>query len=302
MRRLAPVLASGPVISQDAPMQGSARCASPGSANNATARAAHMPRTPRQPKLSFTVAMEPSPDLPARYAGDHQTRAIAVPKSLSKPRLQPFFWSSIWGRFRLTVTPLRGQAALAITCLRIIEETVATKPNKRTKAKAKPDVGDHGEKERTSKPAPTHGLPPYRLLPEDGRKVGTVQSLRWPEGFNADDGGSIDDFGEEGLLYKINYDNVYHMKYRRAARGGDLGRDVVTEKYILGMRIILMGYEHAVRALKAAKNGDGAALAEYHDAFRRMAARGAASTVLALAENLPKIVDRSTVMQAQEVE
>jgi hypothetical protein len=64
----------------------------------------------------------------------------------------------------------------------------------------------------------------------------------------------------------------------------------------------LMGYEHAVRTLKAAKNGDGAALAEYQDAFRRMAARGAASTVLALAENLPKTVDRSTVMQAQEVE
>jgi hypothetical protein len=33
-----------------------------------------------------------------------------------------------------------------------------------------------------------------------------------------------------------------------------------------------------------------------------MAARGAASTVLALAENLPKIVDRSAVLGAQDVE
>jgi hypothetical protein len=78
---------------------------------------------------------------------------------------------------------------------------------------------------------------------------------------------------------------------------------VVTEKYILGMRIMLMGYEHALQTLKAAKNGDGAAtLAEFQDDFRRMAARGAASTVLALAENLPRIVDRSTVTEAQEVE
>src|ERR1700730_6296204 len=89
MRRLAPVLASGPVISQDAPIQGSARCASPGSANNVTARAAHMPRTPRRPKLSFTASMAASPELPARCADDR--RAIAVPKSLSELRLQEFF-------------------------------------------------------------------------------------------------------------------------------------------------------------------------------------------------------------------
>ena len=36
-------------------------------------------------------------------------------------------------------------------------------------------------------------------------------------------------------------------------------------------------------------------IAEYLDESRRMAARGAASTVLALAENLPKIVDTSSV-------
>jgi hypothetical protein len=68
------------------------------------------------------------------------------------------------------------------------------------------------------------------------------------------------------------------------------------------MRIILVGYEHALRTLKAAKNGDGAPLAEFQDDLRRMAARAAASTVLALAENLPKIVDRSTVTEVKEVE
>jgi hypothetical protein len=44
------------------------------------------------------------------------------------------------------------------------------------------------------------------------------------------------------------------------------------------------------------------ALAEIQDDFRCMAARGAASTVLALAENLPKIVDRSALVAEQDVE
>jgi hypothetical protein len=35
------------------------------------------------------------------------------------------------------------------------------------------------------------------------------------------------------------------VKYRISARG-DIARDVVTEKYILGMRILMLGYEHAL--------------------------------------------------------
>jgi hypothetical protein len=63
------------------------------------------------------------------------------------------------------------------------------------------------------------------------------------------------------------------------------------------MRILMLGYEHALRVLKTT-NGNG--IGEYSDEFRRMAARGAASTVLALAENLPKIVDSSSVSQDVE--
>ena len=69
---------------------------------------------------------------------------------------------------------------------------------------------------------------------------------------------------------------------------------MVTEKYILGMRILMLGYEHALRTTKELK-GD-------QDDFRRMAARGAAATVLALAENLPKIVDKTSVISSQDVE
>jgi hypothetical protein len=79
--------------------------------------------------------------------------------------------------------------------------------------------------------------------------------------------------------------------YRQQQRG-DIARDVVTEKYILGMRILMLGYEHALRVMKES-SGEG--IGEFTDEFRRMAARGAASTVLALAENLPRIVDSSSV-------
>ena len=83
---------------------------------------------------------------------------------------------------------------------------------------------------------------------------------------------------------------------------GDIARDVVTEKYILGMRILMLGYEHALRALKSGNGQTDNGIAEFQDDFRRMAARGAAATVLALAENLPKIVDKSAVLEAHVVE
>ena len=67
------------------------------------------------------------------------------------------------------------------------------------------------------------------------------------------------------------------------------------------MRILLLGAEHALRS--ATQNADAeSGMSEFVDDFRRMAARGAASTVLALAENLPKIVDASSIQQADNVE
>ena len=175
------------------------------------------------------------------------------------------------------------------------------KEPKKAKQKTRPSFGDNGSMEAEGPDVPTYELPRCVLLTKDGHPVGDQETQPWPEGFTELDGGLIDDYGEEGIVYKINYDNTYHLRYRLSARG-DIARDVITEKYILGMRILMLGYEHALRALK---NGNGRAengLAEFQDSFRRMAARGAASTVLALAENLPKIVDRSTVIAGQDVQ
>ena len=193
------------------------------------------------------------------------------------------------------------QAVYAETIdVRIVEKEQKSKDDKSQGSKQK--SGEQGKDKGTGKPAPTHGLPRYVLLTKDGGKRGEHDTEKWPEDFSEHDGGTIEDFGEQqGLLYKINYDNSYHIKYRLQQRG-DVARDVVTEKYILGMRILMLGYEHALRALKELGNGAGKPIVECEDEFRRMAARGAASTVLALAENLPRIVDKAALSASQDIE
>jgi hypothetical protein len=183
--------------------------------------------------------------------------------------------------------------------LRVIEQEAEPAAASRPKSRD----GQKGSDEKNSRPgakAPSHGLPSCVLLTKDGREVEGYTSERWPDGFTEHDGGEIRDLGSGEIVYKINYDNAYHLKHRLGQRG-DVAREVVTEKYILGMRILLLGYEHALRSLQDARGGELNGFAEYADDFRRMAARGAASTVLSLADNLPKIVDASAVQQ-QDVE
>lgn len=171
--------------------------------------------------------------------------------------------------------------------VRIVDEDNPPKRPKKPSKPRDPKAGDKSDKEGGDKPTPTHGLPPHQLLTKDGREIAGQKTNRWPKDFNESDGGYVSDLGDQGMMYYINYDNAYHLRYRQQQRG-DLARDAVTEKYILGMRILMLGYEHSLRTLKD-RIGDTAR--EHFDTFRTVAARGAASTVLALAENLPKIVD-----------
>jgi hypothetical protein len=184
--------------------------------------------------------------------------------------------------------------------IRIIDaqtEAESPKPNKTVATQR----GTREDRNAQRNGSATHGLPRCVLLTRDGREISGYSVEKWPEGFAETDGGEITELGDE-VIYKINYDNAYHLKYRLTQRG-DIAREVVTEKYILGMRILLLGYEHAFRSVQKGKGSGGSTdgLAEFADDFRRMAARAAASTVLALAENLPKIIDASSV-QAHDIE
>jgi hypothetical protein len=183
--------------------------------------------------------------------------------------------------------------------LRIVDAQADDNPRRPANPPQSPKGGEGKEQKGGGDAAPTHGLPRCILLTKDGGEIKGYSVEKWPDDFTETDGGNIAELGDE-VVYKINYDNAYHQKYRREQRS-DVARAVVTEKYILGMRILLLGYEHAFRSLQKGKGEEAVGLAEYIDDFRRMAARGAAATVLALAENLPKIVDASSV-QGQDVE
>jgi len=181
---------------------------------------------------------------------------------------------------------MTGPVETETVTIRIVENEKIQKRDPRP-VPPKPPV-ERGEE-------PTVGLPQCILLTKDGREIPNYNCEIWPPDldFSERDGGLIADYGEE-KVYKINYDNSYHLRYRSQQRG-DVAKDALTAKYILGMRILMLGYEHSLSEWKKASGNENAS--EFEDEFRRMAARGAASTVIALAESLPKFVDQSKAQQ-----
>jgi len=144
------------------------------------------------------------------------------------------------------------------------------------------------KRKKNLKKKPTHGLPPFALLTNDGRTIGGQATERWPEDFTAADGGFVKDLGEKGVIYKINYDNTYHLSYLDRVKHSEIEREAITEKYIAGMRLLMLGLERAFNDLPQGADAPDWVHSS-GDEIRRLAARGAASTVLALADKLPKI-------------
>lgn len=150
-------------------------------------------------------------------------------------------------------------------------------------------------KKKNKKPKPEdkpkRGLPPYVLLTKDGRDVLGQRTQTWPEDFSELDGGRIT--GEDDKpIYEINVDNAYHLNYRRRAKS-DAARDLISQKYITGMRLFLLGFENSWRNIAAASGSENgnAKFNDVIDEFRATAARGAASVVLWLTDQLPKVID-----------
>ncbi len=134
-------------------------------------------------------------------------------------------------------------------------------------------------------------LPKYVLLTKDGREVLGQQTQIWPEGFTELDGGRISG-DDETPIFEINIDNAYHLKYRLRVASGPT-RDLMTQKYITGMRLLMLGFENSrMSVLKLLQeSGDDKAFSDVVDEFREAAARGAASVVLWLTDQLPKVIE-----------
>ena len=142
-----------------------------------------------------------------------------------------------------------------------------------------------------SKDEPKRGLPPLVLLTKDGREVLGQNTTMWPEDFSELDGGRIAE-ADGRLIYEVNVDNAYHLRYRRRAKS-DAARDLLSQKYITGMRLFMLGFENSWQNVTAARNGGNGdpRFDEVIDDFRAIAARGAASVVLWLTDQLPKVID-----------
>lgn len=145
--------------------------------------------------------------------------------------------------------------------IRIDSEASPPPPRTTPPRPKEPKSGDGEKGKGDGKDAPTHGLPKCVLLTKDGREVDGYAVEVWPPGYDENDGGTIVEVGEGEVIYKINYDNAYHIKYRIQQRG-QVAKDVITEKYILGMRILLLGFEHAFRNAKLVNGAEPSAAEE----------------------------------------
>ncbi|CAM5774576.1 hypothetical protein [Mesorhizobium amorphae] len=169
---------------------------------------------------------------------------FAVREHLKDARLTLFLTpaegtAKVGDTFSFTIAMKDEAMAAAVVSEEVKVKVVEAIPDEpkppKPEPKPKPEDASNGEK-KTGKGEETQarGLPRCVLLTKNGREIPGYPTEEWPNGFSDTDGGTIDDLGEESI-YKINYDNVYHLKYRLSAADG-VARDVVTEKYILGMR------------------------------------------------------------------
>ena len=162
---------------------------------------------------------------------------------------------------------------------KIFSETISLKITKHQPRIIDPDP-------KPPKPLPMVGLPPHGLLTKDGRPIKEEKTRKWEEtglpNFNSEDGGYVQDLGDDGMKYFINYDNVWFQKYLRAQKS-EAEVAAVVEKYILGMRILMLGSEYALRG--ASDN-----VREVEDDFRRLSAKGAAATILTVCDQLPQFI------------
>ncbi len=138
---------------------------------------------------------------------------------------------------------------------------------------------------------PKRGLPPYVLLTKDGRDVLGQPTQPWPENFSELDGGRITG-ADNKPIYEINVDNAYHLRYRLRAKS-DAARNLLSQKYITGMRLFLLGFENSRQSVAAALGNENGSTKfdDVIDDFRAIAAHGAASVVLWLTDQLPKVID-----------
>ena len=148
--------------------------------------------------------------------------------------------------------------------------------------------GDNGDDEDKQ----SRGLPPTRWFTRDGRSIGKEETDRWPDDFTDQDGGKVQDLGENQRIFWINYDNA-HFRHFLDKERSDVDKKVVAEQYRLSMLVLMMGLEDAYERMQSGENK--ANLEEYVDDIRRLAAQGAARVVMSIAKTVSTMVNPASI-------
>lgn len=135
-------------------------------------------------------------------------------------------------------------------------------------------------------------LPPCKWLTRDGRLIGEEESDEWPDGFDDQDGGIVDEFGENQRMYRINYDNAHFRRVLDAERN-ELNKKVIVQQYRMGMLVLMMGLEDAYSRID--QSDTKMALEEHIDEIRRLSAQGSATVVMSIAKTLPTIINPASI-------
>lgn len=135
------------------------------------------------------------------------------------------------------------------------------------------------------------GLPQRKLVTKDGRQINGEDTLKWEEAgsgvgtFDKEAGGYVKKLDENESVYYINYDNAYFQTYLNKQKKERQAE--VAEKYVLGMRILMLGLERAIEEAEKDDVPDG-------DKLRWVATKGVATVVLSICDQLPQSFNRLT--------
>lgn len=170
--------------------------------------------------------------------------------------------------------------------LNVVEVRAVKPPGTRTPKQT--DTEGQGDQEQDRL-----GIPPTRWLTEDGRAImDGVATDRWPTGYGEQDGGTVEDFGEDGKVYRINYDNAHFQSFLQRART-ESERRIITTQYRLGMLVSMMGIEDAFARLD--DEGEKERLVEVLEEVRRLSARASATVVMSIAQTIATMVNPEAV-------
>ena len=139
---------------------------------------------------------------------------------------------------------------------------------------------------------PTVAPPQTKWMTRDGRPIDEADTERWPEDYTDQDGGKINDLGDDVKLYCINFDNAHFSNFL-AKQPNELTRRVVTEQYRLAMLVSMLSIEDAFNRMESGPNKT--ALEERIDEIRRLHAQSSATIVMTLTRTLPEIVNPTSI-------